>query len=197
MKSLIRLVCIVAGAWIISYGVDGLSINTAPKYFTIEEVERNGVGDARYVVVTGAQSTGAHMEVQSYRTTDPDNKHTVGAAIPLYSGGTIASFRGAGPPPTSLLYKLEGMDGCLRNNTCGLAGTVEVRGVVRRLALWGVGTTDSLNEFSKGSNFIYVKEGVPMPRPIYLFIALAGCIIGALGFLPDRQFDKYVTGRRR
>ena len=126
MRLLIRLGCIVVGALMIAYGVDGLGINTEAKSFTIEEVETSGVGDARFVIVSGGESTGEHIAIKTYWPLDSSNKSTTGAVIPLFSRDRLAENGGSAQPPTSLLYSLEGTNGCLMDKSCGQATDVEV-----------------------------------------------------------------------
>ena len=197
MRLLIRLGCILAGACAIAYGVDGLGINTVPKSFTIEEVESRGVGDTRFVIVTGAESNGEHIAVQAYRPLDSSQKSTIGAIIPLFSRHRLAQNAGSAQIGTSVLYSLEGTNGCLMNKTCGQPTTVYVRGVVKRGDWWGVGASYSDSNYPHAPNFIFVAEGEPLPEAVYLLIILSGGIFLLLGFLPKHLFSKYVTGTRR
>src|SRR5918995_213647 len=112
MKLLLRLGCIVGGAFAIAFAIDGLSINTEPKSFTIEEVETTGVGDARYVIVTGGASTGAHVAIKAYWSHDPATKYDTGAIIPVFSRDRLAENAAKEKPRTSLLYRVDGTDGC-------------------------------------------------------------------------------------
>jgi hypothetical protein len=185
------------GAWVISYGVDGWGISSTPKSFTMEEVERDGVGDARFITVQGAEATGDHVAVKSYTSIEPQKKYTTGAFLPLFSRERLAAAAGDKElPPTSMVYKLDGTTkGCLRDKSCEKGGPVFVRGIVQRRGLWGV-TTDSTPRFRQAANFILVVEDEPLPGPFYLLIAFGGGVLLLLGFLPKRHFGKYVTGTR-
>ncbi len=194
MRLLLRLACIIGGALAIAYAVDGLSINTEPRSFTIEEVETSGVGDARYVIVTGGESTGAHVAINTYLAGDSANKSTTGAIIPVFSRNRLAENADNARPPTSLLYSLEGTNGCLMDKTCGEATAVSVKGVIKHDDWSSIVTSYREVHYPRTPNFIFVADGEPMPWAIYLLIIGIGGIFLILGFLPTHLFSKYVTG---
>jgi hypothetical protein len=196
MRIFRRLFLIFVGALALLYGYENVRINDAPETFTIEQIEREGVGGARYVVVTGAQATGRYGLVKLYSTSEPEKKYTTGAVVPLYSRQRLAESGGPELPATSLVYKLETVRGCVRDNNCGDAGPFDVRGVVKSGTLWPFDSDDFSDHYPRAGNFVYVADEVPTPKPLCLFFLLLGVALLALGLMPDRQFDKHVMSFR-
>ncbi len=196
MKGLIiRIFCIIGAVMAIWYGVDRWVINPEPIVFTIEEVEKNGVGDARYIVVTGGETTGNRIEVTTGWKGDPNNKTVIGAILPVFSQERLATGRNNPQLPTSILYSLEGTRGCLMDNSCDKPGPVEVKGVVERSSLWST-SRSSTSSYPRAPNFIFVNEGEPPPRFISVLIFFVAGVLFILGVLPQRLFDKYVRSVR-
>lgn len=177
-----------------AYAIDGLGINTDPKLFTIEEIETNGVGDARYIVVTGGESTGQHLAIKTYSSVDPANKYTTGAIIPVFSRSRLAENADSEQPPTSLLYSLQGTNGCLMDKTCGEPTAVSVKGVITHGDWRSIGTSYRDVSYPRAANFIFVADGEPLGWGIYLLILVIGGIFVMLGFLPKHLFSQYVIG---
>jgi hypothetical protein len=185
---LLRLFCIVGALMAIWYGVDRWVINPEPKVFTIEEVEKNGVGDARYIVVTGGATTGNRIEVST-------NKTVIGAILPVFSQARLATGRNNPQLPTSVLYSLEGTRGCLMDNSCDKPGPIEVKGVVEGNDFFSTSRSHS-SSYPRAPNFIFVNEGEPPPRFISLLIFFGAGVLLMLGLLPTRLFNKYVRAVR-
>jgi len=196
MRIFRRLFLISVGAVALMYGYEKIRINDVPKTFTIEQVEREGVGDARYVVVTGAQATGRYGLVKLSSTSEPEKKYTTGAIVPLYSRQRLAGAGGGEPPATSLVYKMASNTGCVMENNCGHDGTFNVQGVVKSEWLTLFDSEDFPDHYPRAANFIYVTDETPTPKSLGLFFLLLGAALLGLGLMPGRQFDKHVMSFR-